>query len=362
MATIKISSGDTLSSIAKRHGTTVEELKKLNDLKDVDDIQAGKTLKVPGDRFETTPAVQGEASSTVEIQAGETLGTIAQRYGTSVEELAKLNKIQNPDRIFAGKILKIGGAPHEKVEAAPSMEANFPLPPKPIPVSDEKSTFPESRKPKASSLTYSDSFKKEVALTFDDGPNPKYTPKVLSILKEHGVNATFFVTGKNAEAYPELIRQIVAEGNTLGNHTWDHPDLSKTSKADMLKEMTRTQNAVDKALGYHYEMDQMRPPYGAVDSTVKETLKNEGDSMILWNVDSNDWRYPKDDQKIMDNIFGGEASVYVRGGVILFHDVHPQSGRVLGDVIERLQEEGFKIEKTDQLLEEKFARNTPPKA
>ncbi|MNL79626.1 Peptidoglycan-N-acetylglucosamine deacetylase [compost metagenome] len=78
--------------------------------------------------------------------------------------------------------------------------------------------------------------------------------------------------------------------------------------------------------------------------------------MILWNVDSNDWRYPKDDAKILDNIFKGSSSVYVRGGVILFHDIHPQSVRVLDDVIERLQKEGFKFEKTDSFIEKKYAK------
>lgn len=205
-------------------------------------------------------------------------------------------------------------------------------------------------------LFHTDAFKGKVALTFDDGPHPVNTPKVLDILKKHKVKATFFVTGQNAKRYPELIKRMVKEGHTIGNHSYDHANLSKMGPAQVRADLRRTQQAVDEALGRHYEIDQFRPPYGATNETVKEAARGEKDFNILWNVDSNDWRYTNNDAAIMKNIFEGTSSVYARGGVILFHDIHPQSVRVLDDVIARLQKEGFDIQKTDRLIGEKYGR------
>lgn len=174
---------------------------------------------------------------------------------------------------------------------------------------------------------------KTFALTFDDGPNPVTTPKILATLQEHGVKATFFVTGQNAQRYPELIRQIVAEGHELGNHTWDHPQLPKLSADQITDQLDRTQAAVDAALGYPYPMKQVRPPYGATNDAVRATLASQGASVVLWQVDSNDWRYKNNDQAILDHVLKGPNSLAARGGVVLFHDIHPQTVRVLDTVL-----------------------------
>ncbi|MGA9522302.1 MAG: polysaccharide deacetylase family protein [Myxococcaceae bacterium] len=203
-------------------------------------------------------------------------------------------------------------------------------------------------------LFYSDKFVGRAALTFDDGPHPVNTPKVLDILKQFNVKATFFVTGQNAEKYPELVKRIVKEGHTLGNHSWDHKDLATLNSAQVKTDLARVQTAVDKALGHHYELEQFRPPYGSMDAEVKEVARKNADAAVLWNVDSNDWRYKNDDKKILANVFEGASSIYARGGVILFHDIHPQTVRVLDDVIARLQRENFKIEKSDKFLERKY--------
>ncbi len=196
-----------------------------------------------------------------------------------------------------------------------------------------------------------DSFKRSVNLTFDDGPHPVNTPRVLDILERHGVKATFFVTGQGAAAHPELIRKIVAGGHALGNHTYTHADLSKLTPEQAKAEFDKTQAAIDKALGYHYELKLVRPPYGAGSKVARAAAPNQ--TIVLWNVDSNDWRYRNDDAKIMANVFEGSESVHARGGTILFHDIHPQTVRILDDVIARLQREGFNIERTDTALERK---------
>ncbi len=203
-------------------------------------------------------------------------------------------------------------------------------------------------------IFYNDRFGKQVSLTFDDGPHPVNTPRVLDILKKAGVKATFYVTGINAQRYPALVRRIVREGHTLANHSWDHSDLARLSPAQIRSQLSRTDAAVERALGRRYKMSQMRPPYGSVDADVNAVVAQTGRTSILWQVDSNDWRYRNDDARILRNVFQGGSSIYARGGVILFHDVHPQTVRVIDDVIARLQRDKFQFRSVGQLLQRKY--------
>src|SRR5829696_2595706 len=103
---------------------------------------------------------------------------------------------------------------------------------------------------------------RRIALTFDDGPDPRTTPRILDSLREQDLEATFFVLGRHVKKSPGLLRRIVKEGHTIGNHTYNHSDMSDLSRKRMRLELRRTQAAVDDALGYHYPMVLMRPPYG----------------------------------------------------------------------------------------------------
>lgn len=222
-------------------------------------------------------------------------------------------------------------------------------------------TKPQPKPPQATGeaqgLYWSDGFKNRAALTFDDGPHPQNTPKILDILARHNAKATFFVTGANAQRYPALIKRIVAEGHTLGAHSWNHDDQAKLTQAQVEADMKRTEAAIVKALGRPYDVQQFRPPYGAMDAEVKNAARKLNHQIVLWTVDSNDWRYRNDDAAILQNVFSGSSSVHARGGTLLFHDIHPQTVRVLDDVLVRLQKSGFKIQKTDQFLYEKYGAN-----
>lgn len=303
-------------------------------------VTRSSALPAPG-----LPSLQAAPVSYI-VKAGDTLSGIARTQLGDVRrasEIQQLNRdvLPDPNKLRIGMALKLPA----DAKAAPP-----PAPPAPQPSSEAQGLF------------WKDNFKKHVALTFDDGPHPVVTPKVLDTLKQHHVKATFFVTGENAVRYPELVRRIVREGHTLGNHSYHHPDLAQLGPARIKDELDRTQSAVDKALGYHYELKQVRPPYGSTNGDVKTVLQAAGDQTVLWNVDSNDWRYSNNDQKIVDNVFRGDSSVYVRGGVILFHDVHPQGARVLDGVLKRLAKEGFTIETTDALLREKYPAPAKAKA
>lgn len=195
--------------------------------------------------------------------------------------------------------------------------------------------------------------KGQFVLTFDDGPNPKVTPKILDTLKEHKIQgAVFFVTGANAQRYPDLLKRIVAEGHVLGNHTWSHPDLTKVSQATVLSELKKTDAAVDKVLGYDYPLKLVRPPYGATNKSVLGTLHDKyGGKSVVWQVDSLDWRVQSDLRQgkkttpLTDRVVAGAKAMDKKGngGVILMHDIHSNTAKDLDKVLDTLESKGYKM-------------------
>lgn len=135
-----------------------------------------------------------------------------------------------------------------------------------------------------------------VALTFDDGPNPDWTPRVLDILDRYGVKATFFLLGSEAARYPDLVREIAARGHSIGNHSWSHPTLTSLSDAAARDQMERTSNVIRDVTtgvaGYPrgYVVSCGRPPYGATNARINNIIASLGMRPALWNVDTNDWR------------------------------------------------------------------------
>ncbi|WP_341717840.1 polysaccharide deacetylase family protein [Micromonospora sp. FIMYZ51] len=154
-----------------------------------------------------------------------------------------------------------------------------------------------------------------VALTFDDGPHPDYTPQVLSILREHHVTATFCVVGQNAQAYPWLIQQIVAEGHTLCNHSWNHDvTLGSRSPERIRSDLIRTSAAIraavpDAPIGWY------RQPGGAWTYSVISVARDLGMMPLHWTVDPGDWRAPGA-TKIAASVVGGVGP----GSIVLLHD------------------------------------------
>ena len=149
-----------------------------------------------------------------------------------------------------------------------------------------------------------------VYLTFDDGPHPTYTPQVLDILARHGARATFFVLGSLAENRPELMARIVAEGHTLANHSWNHENLAGLPRSSFDDTIGRTQAVLaDQATPC------LRPPYGSIDAFTREWAASAGLDLVLWTVDTNDWRRPGAGV-IADRIARGATDE----AVVLMHD------------------------------------------
>jgi peptidoglycan/xylan/chitin deacetylase (PgdA/CDA1 family) len=130
----------------------------------------------------------------------------------------------------------------------------------------------------------------EIALTFDDGPNPEWTPRLLEILARHEVRATFFMLGKFAEAQPELVRRVAAEGHLIGNHSWSHPKLSRCPAKRIEEELKRTKETLEQIIGSKVRF--FRPPFGARRPAVFRIARELGLEPVLWNAMTTDWSEP----------------------------------------------------------------------
>lgn len=183
---------------------------------------------------------------------------------------------------------------------------------------------------------------KTVALTFDDGPDRQYTPKILDVLAQKGVRATFFLIGKRLNDAPEVVRRIVSEGHDVGNHTHTHPNVTAFTGAEIESEIKTADRELEK-FGVK-KTGMFRPPYGAVGVSSVEHLAGAGYKLYLWSVDSLDWRGLKREQ-VINNVLPLTAN----GAVILFHSAggpgEDLSGTVeaLPMIIDELTAKGFRF-------------------
>ncbi|MGV2686988.1 polysaccharide deacetylase family protein, partial [Clostridium perfringens] len=120
-----------------------------------------------------------------------------------------------------------------------------------------------------------------------DGPDAMVTPKILDILKENDIKATFFILGNRAEAHPETVRRIKEEGHVIGNHSWSHPNFTELSMEEALNQVKNTQDELNDIIGYRPSL--FRPPYGALDEDKEEAIQNMDLAIVNWSVDTMDW-------------------------------------------------------------------------
>ena len=159
----------------------------------------------------------------------------------------------------------------------------------------------------------------ELALTFDDGPNPAWTPRLLDILATHQVQATFFLVGRYAEAEPELVRRIVAAGHLIGNHAWSHANLALTAASRVEEELTRTSQTLEQIAGV--PVRYFRPPFGARRPVVFLIARSLGMVPVLWNAMTSDWSEPSVD-RVVDRLTRRIDRLQRRGRAanIVLHD------------------------------------------
>ncbi len=184
-----------------------------------------------------------------------------------------------------------------------------------------------------------------IAMTFDDGPHPTLTPRLLDMLAERDVKATFYVIGRNVEAHPEIARRIVAEGHEIANHTWTHPALSKLSDERIAEELRRTHEEVLAVTGYR--ITGLRPPYGASNDRVRQiAFDKHGYGTIMWSVDPLDWKYRNTGRVTRELVVGAAP-----GAVLLAHDIHPTTIAAVPSALDQLTAKKFEFVTVRHLLE-----------
>ena len=155
---------------------------------------------------------------------------------------------------------------------------------------------------------------KAVALTFDDGPSPRYTPEILALLGRYQAHATFFVMGHKVEKYPWVVQAVLRAGHEVGNHSFSHPRLTQANQLSREQELERTSVDLD-LLGCPRQVRLFRPPYSAYDARLKDYLAHTGRRLVLWSLDSGDWR-GLEAATIVHNVLARVRP----GAIIIFHD------------------------------------------
>lgn len=181
---------------------------------------------------------------------------------------------------------------------------------------------------------------KKIAITFDDGPHPVYTPKLLDGLKRRGIVATFFVTGENAEQYPDIIREMSEDGHLIGNHTYSHMQLTNSNRDKFRSELVKTNKVLKDITGK--DVSFVRPPYGCWDKSLETELNM---FPVLWNIDPLDWCCNNADcivQKVEKNA--------KENAVILMHDYYETSVTAALQIVDDLTKQGYKFVTVEEIL------------
>ena len=181
---------------------------------------------------------------------------------------------------------------------------------------------------------------KKIALTFDDGPHPKYTEQLLDGLKERNVVATFFVTGENAQNHPDIIRREQEEGHLIGNHTYSHIQLTSRNRETFREELVKTNEILEEITGE--KVSFVRPPYGSWDKSFEKELNM---FPVLWNIDPLDWCSHNADciaAKVVEKAGDGD--------IILMHDYYETSVTAALEVVDALQKRGFRFVTVEEIL------------
>lgn len=185
---------------------------------------------------------------------------------------------------------------------------------------------------------------KVAALTFDDGPNHKYTESLLMGLRERGVKASFFLVGECIEGNEELVRQISEDGHLIGVHCMQHTDLTKETTEDAVKQLQSTKNMIEEVTGKTVEY--IRPPFGKWNQTLDEAVRTELlMEPVLWDVDSLDWELQNTNAIVRKVVRNTE-----NGDIILMHDEFKTSVEAALQIIDNLMAKGYTFVTVNELM------------
>ncbi|WP_405113588.1 polysaccharide deacetylase family protein [Paenibacillus sp. FSL K6-1217] len=275
-----------------------------------------------------------------------------------------------PAPVRAAELVSASAAPAGMPMPVPEQESLLPARPQ-ASIEDEtavpagsaasRSSARRSKKSKGLSLSqllrkYPETIKtqgprrKTVALTFDDVPDPRFTPQLLDVLRKYKVKATFFVVGSRAEKHPALVARMIREGHAIGNHSYNHPQFSKLSMNQFRIQIIRTENILQLLAGYKPKL--IRPPYGDINEPQLKWAKSHGYKLVNWNVDSLDWRGLSKAQ-VKHNILSRAG----RGAIILQHGGGGRGSNLQGtlqalpEIISTLRGRGYSFVTVPQMLQ-----------
>lgn len=231
-------------------------------------------------------------AKTYTVAAGDTLNAIAGKTGVPEQRIADLNGITDPASLLPDQVLRVTEGPFAPCAAG------------------------------------------TVRLTFDDGPSPDVTPRVLDILKKNELHATFFVVGAQVTANPAVLRREVAEGHEVGDHTWDHAHLLTLTQDQARLEIARTADLIQQVTGKR--PTEFRPPYGETNDSLRATERDLGLRETLWTIDPDDWEKPTG-----ADLTNRVVPKAVNGSVLLLHDANSTSPDGLQSIIDDLRDRGL---------------------
>ncbi|NHW33107.1 polysaccharide deacetylase family protein [Paenibacillus aceris] len=187
---------------------------------------------------------------------------------------------------------------------------------------------------------------KVIALTFDDGPHPKYTDQVLELLKQYEAKATFFVVGNKIQLYPDVLERTAREGHEIANHTYSHAYIGR--KTNIKKELNTTEDLIVAKTGQRSQL--FRPPGGFYNDRLVSVVKDEGYKMIMWSwqLDTKDWNTPG-----VNRIVNSVLKNAKNGNIVLFHDYiegPTQTIQALKIILPELKNRGYKLITVSELL------------
>ena len=204
---------------------------------------------------------------------------------------------------------------------------------------------PSWSKPVNDTYTRVSTGRKVVAITFDDGPHPENTPRLLDMLKERRIKATFYVVGNMVKYSPQLIRRMIAEGHEIGNHTVTHGNLARMSDDALRKELQAAHDQIIAETGVTPRT--MRPPGGAIKKSQKELMLREfGYPTILWSVYPEDWKRPGP-AVVTSRLVNGASP----GGILLVHDLHKPTVDAMPSTLDQLLAQGYEFVTVTELIE-----------
>ncbi|HLK32286.1 MAG TPA: polysaccharide deacetylase family protein, partial [Terriglobales bacterium] len=192
---------------------------------------------------------------------------------------------------------------------------------------------------------------RQLALTFDDGPNDPWTQRLLEVLNRHQVRATFFLIGRYVAQRPEIAQQIAAAGHVVGNHTWDHPNLIFVRPAEVERQIQRCAQALQQAVGPHSTL--FRPPFGGRTPQALRAVRRCGLQPVLWSISGRDWEAKSAayiENKIVRGMEGGEVILLHDGGHRSLGADRSFTVTAVDHLIARCHEQGFNFVTVPQMM------------